>query len=148
MSIPTKKVAEYSDKSNALKNCPEIPSLFDRKPQTPASQTPARIQNTIACGFGSNRLTEIRNLFRDNSKVWIKRGEYRLVLERESTFVRMVAAEHVRKCLSHSNTAPNTPRRHQTTDRREPTTYQSANARIMVKTSPARMAHVMGLSIE
>jgi len=39
--------------------------LFDRKPKAPAFQTLARIQNTIACGFGSNKATEIGKLFRD-----------------------------------------------------------------------------------
>jgi len=49
----------------SLRNCPEISSLFDPKPQAMVFQTPARIQNTIACGFGSNKATEIGNLFRD-----------------------------------------------------------------------------------
>jgi len=49
----------------ALRNSPEISSLFDRKPKAPAFQTLARIQNTIACGFGSNKATEIGKLFRD-----------------------------------------------------------------------------------
>jgi len=48
-----------------LRNCPEISSLFDPKPQAMVFQTPARIQNTIACGFGSNKATEIGNLLRD-----------------------------------------------------------------------------------
>jgi len=39
--------------------------LFDRKPKAPAFQTLARIQNTIACGFGSNKAMEIGKLFRD-----------------------------------------------------------------------------------
>jgi len=51
--------------SSLLRNCPEISSLFDRKPKAPAFQTLARIQNTIACGFGSNKATEIGRLFRD-----------------------------------------------------------------------------------
>jgi len=48
-----------------LRNCPEISSLFERKPKAPAFQTLARIQNTIACGFGSNKAMEIGKLFRD-----------------------------------------------------------------------------------
>jgi len=48
-----------------VRNCPEISSLFDRKPEAPAFQTLARIQNTIACGFGSNMAPEIGKLFRD-----------------------------------------------------------------------------------